>query len=276
MFVKKIKLIISQDKLNRKFLMQTHDHQLIEAGYYTLDEHILCLSSQIGCPMKCLFCASGESFTRNLSAAEIVSQAENILAEIKDGGPEEKGLLFSFMGMGEPFLNYENLVKSLWLLGYYYPNSRMTISTLGTRPELMKNLARLRLNNTLKLHLSLHAPNDELRRRLLPQAGNIRPALDALAYFSSVRKVSVKVNYVLINKFNDSRKQAFQLAKLLKPYPFIVKLSCLNEINGFTASSFQQTREFETILDDRGIKTCRFFSSGAVVKAGCGQFRRAF
>lgn len=278
--VKIIKKLIANDKTTRKYLMMTDDKHIIETGYYDLDEHIVCISSQVGCPMGCLFCASGrvknKLLVRNLSSEEIVEQVKNVLSSIEQKRLREKRILFSFMGTGEPFLNYDNLIKSIQLLEKRFPSSRTTISTLGIRPTLVRKLTRLKFKNTLKLHLSLHAPNDQLRQKILPRVGNLYPILEALNYFSSLRGVIAKINYVLIKNLNDSDKQALQLAKLLKPYPFVVKLSQLNQINGLKPASKNRFKAFAKILNCQGIKTCKFTSSGTDIKAGCGQFKNHY
>lgn len=278
--------LVSDDRKTVKYLQKAKDNHIIETGYYNLDEHIVCISSQIGCPMNCIFCAtsapinslisSNKAFIRNLSFREIVQQVKNILRLIDKNKLNSKKILFSYMGMGEPLLNYNNLVKSIKILSQQFSNSRTTVSTLGIKPELMRKLAQEKINTTLKLHLSLHAPDDITRKKILPKSGKIKPALKALNYFSSKRNILLKVNYIPIKNFNDSKKQAINLAKLLQPYSFIIKLSNLNSFNGLEPCSLDKFDMFEKILNSRGIKTCRFFSDGTDIQAGCGQLRRHF
>ncbi|KPJ54568.1 hypothetical protein AMJ47_04125 [Parcubacteria bacterium DG_72] len=280
--MKIIKRLISNDKKVIKYLQQAKDGYIIETGYYNLDESIICISSQIGCPMSCIFCSTGapidelnpnKYFIRNLTCEEIVKQVRNLLCnkELK-----LKRILLSYMGMGEPFLNYKNVVKSIKILSNEFINSRTTIATVGVKPVLMRKLANEEIDTTLKLHLSLHAPDNSLRKQILPKSGKIKPALDALKYFSLKRNIPLKVNYILIKDFNDSEKFAFQLAKLLKPYPFIVKLSNLNNFNNLESSGIEKFTMFEKILNSYGIRTCRFFSTGTDIQAGCGQLRRHY
>ena len=269
-----------------KYLQKTSDDHIIETGYYDLDEHIICISSQIGCLMNCVFCATAspvdfqnkdKKFIRNLTSEEIVQQVKNIFLHLEDSRKlKDKKILFSCMGMGEPFLNYENVVNSIKFLSEEYSNSRTTISTLGINPALMKKLAHEKINTTLKLHLSLHAPDDELRKKILPKAEKLKPALEALKYFSSERGVPAKVNYILIKGLNDSRRHAKLLADLLRDYPFTVKLSNLNDFNDLKTSPVEKFELFEKILNSEGIETCRFFSIGTDVGAGCGQLRRHY
>jgi len=278
--------LFSDDKETVKYLQKAKDNHIIETGYYNLDEHIICISSQIGCPMNCIFCAttapidslmsSNKVFIRNLSSREIVQQVKNILQLIDKNKLNSKRILFSYMGMGEPLLNYNNLVKSIKILNQQFPSSRTTVSTLGIKPRFMRKLAQEKINTILKLHLSLHAPNNRLRKKILPSTKEIIPALKALNYFSSKRNILLKVNYILIKNFNDSKKQAINLAKLLQPYPFIVKLSNLNSFNCLEPCSLDKFDMFEKTLNSHGIKTCRFFSDGTDIQAGCGQLRRRF
>lgn len=281
--MKIIKQIKSKNECITKFLQQTKDEHIIETGYYNLDERIICISSQIGCPMGCICCAttlpvgaSKKSFIRNLTANEIVSEVRNVLRPINKKDLKSKKILFSYFGMGEPFLNYKNVTESIKTLTRMFPNSRTTLCTTGIRIDLIKKLADEKIDTLLKLQLSLQAPTDILRKKILPNRGKIKPALDALKYFSLTRKTPAKVVYVLIKNLNDSKNYALQLAKLLKNYPFTVKLSNLNEIKNLEPSSEGKFKMFEKILNSIGIKTCRFVSDGTDINAGCGQLRRHF
>jgi len=283
--MKIIKSLISNDKETIKYLQKTKDNQIIETGYYDLDEHIICISSQVGCSMDCIICAttqpidslnSNKHFIRNLNSDEIAQQVINVLSNLNQDKLNSKKILFSFMGMGEPLLNYENVINSIKTLTEKFPNSRTTISTIGINPLLIKKLAHEKINTILKVHLSLHAPDDILRKKILPKANQIKPSLEALKYFSLIRNTPSKVNYSLIKNINDSENHAIQLARLLQDYPFIVKLSNLNNFNNFKSSDISKFDIFEKILNSYKIKTCRFFSTGATIQAGCGQLRRHF
>jgi len=281
--MKIIKQVESKDGHTTKFLQQTKDGHIIETGYYNLDENILCISTQIGCCMGCICCAttlpvgpSKKSFIRNLTTNEIVDEVKNVLRSINKRDLKSKKILFSYFGMGEPFLNYKNVIRGVKTLTRLFPNSRTTLCTTGIKPDLMKKLAREKIDTLLKLQLSLQAPTDTLRKKILPNAGKIKPALNALKYFSLTRNVPAKIIYVLIKNINDSKKCAFQLVKLLKNYPFIVKLSNLNEINNLKPSNEEKFKMFEKILNSHGIKTCRFYSDGTDINAGCGQLRRSY
>jgi len=280
-----IKLLNSHDGKTIKYLQRTEDDNIIETGYYDLDEYVICISSQIGCSMNCVFCSTAApldsqrpnlKFIRNLTSGEIVRQVKNVLNLLDENNLSRKRILFSYMGMGEPFLNYDNVMESIRALSQDYPGSRATIATLGTKAGLIRKSAHNKFNVLLKIHLSLHAPNDELRRRILPKAENIDNALEALRYFSLTRNTPCKVNYILIKDINDSKVQAIQLAKLLRNYPFTVKLSNLNNFNQLESSTLDKFELFEDILNSYDIETCRFFSTGTEIQAGCGQLRRHY
>lgn len=274
--------LASKDGKTKKFLQETEDGNIIETGYYDLDEHIVCISSQIGCPMGCVFCAtasnvtsSKRSFIRNLTAEEIVCQVTNVLSTLRKG-TLSKGILLSYMGMGEPFLNFENVVDSIKRLASLFPNLRATIGTTGVNTKRIMGLAEEGFPILLKLHLSVHAPNDSLRTKLIPKAKSLKPSLDALLYFSLKKAVSCKVNYLLIRDLNDSEDDARELGQLLSPYPFVVKLSRLNPFGSFFPSEEEKFSLFENILGSFNLSTCRFVSTGVDIGAGCGQFRRHF
>ena len=274
-----IKRTLSADEVTIKYLQKTEDGHVIETGYYSLDEFIVCISSQVGCAMNCIFCATAapiegpESarFVRNLTTEEIVDQVSNVLAKKITA---KKRILFSYMGMGEPLMNYHSVVASAKILTKRFPKSRVTISTVGCRPDLMRKLAYEQIGGILKLHLSLHAPDDGLRSRIIPCAGKISVALEALSNFSIIRGTPAKVNYLLINGVNDSLEHAVNLAKLLKSYSFTIKLSRLNAFGDLKPSSAYRLEEFKNILRKSNLKTCSFISTGTDIEAGCGQLRR--
>lgn len=283
--MKIIKSLNSKDRQTVKYLQQTGDNNIIETGYYDLDEHIICISSQIGCLMGCIFCSTtvpidsvnpNLRFVRNLNTKEIVQQVKNVLDSLDRNKLSKKRILLSYMGMGEPFLNYDNVIESIRILSQNYPNSRATIATIGNETELIRKLSHEQFDILLKLHLSLHAPNNELRKKILPEAKDIKTALEALNYFSSTRNSPCKVNYILIKGINDSESHAIQLAKLLRRYHFIIKLSNLNNFNQLKSSNLEKFKMFENVLNYYGVDSYRFFSIGTNIQAGCGQLRRHY
>jgi len=284
--MKIIKTILSEDKKTVKFLQQTFDNHAIETSYFDLDENIICVSTQIGCPVGCIFCATAScvgndglkrSLIRNLTTQEIVKQVENILNYINQTKTKSKPVLLSYMGMGEPFLNYDNVVGSIKVLAAKYRTiKRATIATSGVFPAGIKALANESFDIKVNVHLSLHAPNNELRKQIMPKTSSINLALDAMRYFVEVKGGPVKINYILIKGVNDSNKNLYELARLLFNYrnDFIIKLTVLNEVNGCRPSDQERFDKFRKVLTKRGFEVVSFIGDGLDINASCGQLRR--
>ncbi len=272
----------SEEDGSEKLLVALSDGHMVECVLMFHDYGIsLCVSTQVGCKMHCAFCATGmDGFMRNLSAGEIV--AEVILANrlLKSRGKSNVQRLV-YMGSGEPFDNYDNVIRSIKLLhdpdGANIGYRNFTLSTSGLVDGIY-NLTQEGL--PLNLSISLHAPNDELRRKLLPIAKRytIQEILDAaMNYFDdSGRRVTVE--YILISEVNDTTENAKELASLLKKLPFHVDLIPYNEVPGldFKKPGFSRIKVFMDILRERGVNaTCRN-SKGKDINAACGQLKRHF
>lgn len=285
--MKIIRELKSKDGKSIKLLQQTHDRHIIETAVVNLDEIIICISTQIGCPLGCVFCATTKPidnqkpqtrFIRNLNCPEICQQVTNVIKE-KIPKRNKKPILLSYMGMGEPLLNYNNVICSIKKLALEYRQiKRATISTSGIRPDKIRRLAREKFPIQVKLHYSLHAPNDKLRKQIMPGAGPIKPALTATNYFAQVTGETVKVNYILIKGLNDSLKQADEFSKLLFPcrQNFVAKLTVFNDFEKYKKTSQKNFKKFKEKLDNTGIKTTTFIGNGFDIKASCGQLRRRF
>lgn len=270
--MKVVKKFESKRDASTKHLQKTNDGFLIESGFYSLEEDIICISTQIGCSVGCIFCATSDSngFIRNLTTKEIVGQVEGI---IKLKRPKKK-LLFSFMGMGEPLLNYDNLVEATRILGGKYKGgSRATIATSGVNLDAIRKLAEEKFPILVKLHLSFHAPNDVLRKKIIPKAKPLRETLEAVEYFSNKTKTPVKLIYALIKDLNDHPEQAQKLGELVKDKRLTVKLSQLSPFRNFLPTTKARLNRFEKILEEKGIETVRFVSRGQDIQAACGQLR---
>jgi 23S rRNA (adenine2503-C2)-methyltransferase len=231
----------------------------------------LCVSTQVGCTMDCAFCATAKlDFRRNLTAGEIVDQVNAVQ---KDAGRISNVV---YMGMGEPLANYAAVTKSLRILSH--PKGKnigirhITVSTCGLVPEIRK-LASESVHP--RLAVSLNAPTDALRTKLMPINAKypIAELLKAVRFYQSKTHQRVTFEYVLINSLNDSTEHAKMLIKLL------AGLSCnvnLIEHNPFPtckygASSSACIRKFAAILEDAGIETTIRFKMGRNIKAACGQ-----
>ncbi len=235
-----------------------------------------CISSQVGCPVGCRFCASGMGgLDGNLSAGRIVEQAWR-LGRLE--GVERISHIV-FMGMGEPLANFANVVHAVRTLaapwGMGIGARRITISTVGL-PQAIERLAD-QLELPVTLALSLHAPNDELRRRLIPWAEytTIDELLTACDRWYRKTGREITLEYTLIGGVNDRPEHARQLAKVAKSLRANVNLIRLNEVKGidFRRPDDESVRTFQGILRDRSINAHIRASRGRDIAAACGQLR---
>jgi len=235
-----------------------------------------CISSQVGCPMGCAFCASTENgLVRDLAWGEMIDE---IIAIEKDIGQKISRVVV--MGSGEPLLNYDELIHFLKVmnspLAFNISYRKLTVSTCGIVPEI-RRLARE--NIPITLAVSLHAPDDEIRNELMPinRRYPILQLLDACKYYIMETKRRITFEYVLISKVNDTQECAFKLSKLLKGMLCHVNLIPLNPVAGkdFKRSNPEQIHQFEKILSDNGISTTVRREMGSDIEAACGQLRRS-
>jgi 23S rRNA (adenine2503-C2)-methyltransferase len=231
----------------------------------------LCVSTQVGCAMNCAFCATGKlRFQRNLTAAEIVDQVNTVQ---KDAGRISNVV---YMGMGEPLANYTAVVKSVGILNH--PKGKnigvrhITVSTCGLAPEIRKLASE---NVHPRLAVSLNAPSDELRTKLMPINAKYPMAelLKAVRFYQGRTRQRVTFEYVLIKGLNDSTGHAKMLVKLLAGLACNVNLIAHNPFPSckYAASGRVRIREFAAVLDDAGIETTVRFRMGRNIKAACGQ-----
>jgi len=234
----------------------------------------VCVSSQAGCKFHCAFCASGQAgFQRDLEAGEIVGQV--LLAAAVW---QERPTHVVFMGIGEPFDNYDNVLKAVRIIndpdGLAIGARRITVSSCGLVPGI-RRLADEGLQ--IELSISLHAPSDELRSRLMPvnRSYPLGELLDACAGYATATRRIITFDYALIRGVNDSVPCAHKLARLLRPIPSrvnLIPLSAVDEFDGQPSAS-PVAREFVDTLTRAGINTTLRASKGAALKAACGQLR---
>ena len=231
----------------------------------------LCISTQVGCAMGCTFCATGKlRFRRNLTAGEIVDQVNTVQ---KDAGRISNVV---YMGMGEPLANYTAVVKSLGILNH--PKGKnigvrhITVSTCGLAPEIRK-LASEDVHP--RLAVSLNAPTDDLRTKLMPINAKypVAELLKAVRFYQDRTRQRVTFEYVLIKGLNDSTGHAKMLVKLLAGLACNVNLIEHNPYPTckYAASGSVRIRAFAAVLDDAGIETTTRFRMGRNIKAACGQ-----
>ncbi len=269
----------SSDGFTRKYLLRLHDGAEVESvrmgfpGRYTA-----CLSSQVGCAMGCVFCATGQmGFSRNLSAGEIVAQALHVERELrKDTGEQLRNIVM--MGMGEPLHNFEPTMDALEILtdtrGLNIGPARVAISTVGYIPGIQK-LARH--PKRYSLAVSLHGASDAERGKLIPinKRWPLSDLLEACREYSAIKRARVFFAWTLIRGVNDSDDHAHRLANLLHGMDAHVNLIPLNPTEDYDGQAPDElrVRAFQQIIQDAGLPSTVRQRRGIDVAAGCGQLK---
>ena len=265
----------SRDK-TEKYVLRLHDGNCIETVWIPMGSHAtVCVSSQVGCPVRCRFCASGaDGLVRNLSAGEIVEQVWHALKN----HPGSESVNVVFMGIGEPLYNYANLIRAIAILNHHdglnIGARRITVSTVGyidgirdlTRDAPQSNLA-----------ISLHATTDQERRRLIGHCpSEIDPLLAELARYYEATHRLITYEYILFDGINDSRADAERLAGIARKVPSKVNLIPYNYIPSgtYVASPPERIEQFAGWLQARGITALIRHSKGDDISGACGQLRR--
>ena len=277
-FTKLTTVRVSESKIDstKKFLFETKDGNYIESVWMQYHHgNSVCISSQIGCRMGCRFCASTiDGLVRSLSAAEMLEQIYEIT---RITGERVSNVVV--MGMGEPMDNYDNLVKFVKLLtcpeGLNISARNVTVSTCGIVPKI-KELAEENLPITLAL--SLHAPNDEKRKELMPIANSysISECLEACDYYFEKTKRRVSFEYSLVAGVNDNDEEAEELSALLRGHNGHVNLIPVNPIKerDFKRSDKTRIYAFQNKLEKNGINVTIRREMGRDIDGACGQLRR--
>ncbi|MFA5155416.1 MAG: 23S rRNA (adenine(2503)-C(2))-methyltransferase RlmN [Patescibacteria group bacterium] len=262
-----------------KALITLADGEIIETVLIRQKEgrNTVCVSTQAGCPLHCAFCATGQGgFRRNLTAEEIVEQAVFWSRYLKQEGKGAKIDNIVFMGMGEPFLNYEQFIKAVKFLNNPETMNigarRLSVSTAGIT-EGIKRLAGEKLQ--INLAISLHAPTDELRRELMPVAKkySLRELFKAVDNYILKTGRRVMFEYLLIKGVNDRDEDAKALAALMQQPLYLVNLIPYNPTGRFQASERERIAEFKRILEEQKVAVTVRLSFGAEIGAACGQLR---
>lgn len=266
-------LFDSKKSNTKKALIKLNDELEVESVLikHKDNRQTVCVSSQVGCPLACTFCATGDmGFKRNLTSEEIIQQ---ILLFARLEKPN-KITNIVFMGMGEPLLNYQNTIDSIYFINnpdnFNIGARKISISTSGIIPGInsLKN-EKLQIN----LAISLHAPNNELRTTLMPI--NKKYPLNKLlrTVFEYCEKTSRKVmfEYLLIDKINDGEIHAKQLATIMKHPLFFVNLIPYNPTGTYKPSKTDRIEKFKSILAHEGINFTQRYYFGGEIKAACGQ-----
>jgi len=279
-----VDVLISKKEDSVKARITLKDGSQIEAVLMRHKDgrNTVCVSSQVGCPLGCLFCATGKmGFKRNLTSEEILEQViffsrylKNItLSEVE--GSAIRVTNVTYMGMGEPFLNYESVLTSIRILNnkdYFNIGARsISVSTAGIIDGIKKfSEEGLQLN----LAISLHAPNNELRKTLMPisKKYSLEDVLKSVDEYIKKTKRKVMFEYVLIDSINDSVGCAEQLSKLMKKKLYFLNLILYNATGIFKASKTKNVEKFKSVLEKNKIDFVQRYRFGDDIQAACGQF----
>ena len=275
--------LLSKDG-TRKWLFKLEDGKEIETVYIPdKNRGTICVSSQVGCSLSCSFCHTGTmKFSRNLSTSEILGQVmyvKNFLKDWNNKTDKKKITNIVFMGMGEPLLNYDNVIKSINVLtdqkGLAFSKRKVTLSTSGVVPKILD----FKEDSDVNLAVSFHAAFDEIRDILVPinKKWPIANLLDALKEYSKKRMHKrITFEYIMLEGINDSIKDAKELVKLIKPFRAKINLIPFNPWPGsnYKASSPDQIKVFKKFILDEGklVATVRL-PRGDDVLAACGQLK---
>jgi 23S rRNA (adenine2503-C2)-methyltransferase len=267
----KVKQVSSDGTI--KYLLEFPDGECVETVLMRFDNRAnltACVSSQVGCAVNCSFCATGKrGFIRNLSYREIIEQ---VLTIQRDTGLKVTNVVF--MGQGEPLLNLDNVLKAMEIFNenFQIGARRLTLSTSGIVPQIRK-LADLDMQSTLAL--SLHAPNSEIRKRLMPIENkyNMDELHKALKYYVEKTGRRITIEYLLIKDLNDTVESAKQLAAYLKDIKCNINMIPYNptEKNDYQRPSNNAIMKFKYLMEHSGKKVTIRLERGADIDAACGQ-----
>lgn len=274
--LKLLKKEVSSDEQTIKFLWQLEDGKLVESVLIMAPgRRTVCVSSQVGCPARCAFCASGkEGLIRSLSAHEIFEQVLHIERYLSELG--EKVSHVVFMGMGEPLENYDAVVKAIGMLcdpkRLHLSERRITVSTVGV-VEGIERLAMEKLK--VNLVLSLHAPSQHVRKKIIPYARkyDISDVIAAMLAFSEKTGRDITYEYTLIKDINDSEDHAKELAALVKGHPCTINLIPYNPVEGLHLQRPEKEaiESFKALLESKGLIVTWRYTKGKDIAAACGQ-----
>jgi 23S rRNA (adenine2503-C2)-methyltransferase len=269
-----------------KFLFELHDRSNIETVFMPKinnetglpERTTLCISTMTGCPVGCIFCATGTiKKGRNLDVSEVISQ---IL--LTEKYLEQKISNIVIMGMGEPLLNFENVSKSLAILTdnnkLNISRKKITLSTIGIPTQIIE---LSKIDRPVKLSLSLHSTKDNIRQKLIPIAKSykLQSIYDSLEQYYKQTKIPVTYEYILFEGINDTLEDASTLVKISKRFPSKINIIPFNDISfvvnfGLNPSSLEKTENFIQYLRDKNVTVTLRESFGRDIAAACGQLVR--
>jgi 23S rRNA (adenine2503-C2)-methyltransferase len=277
----KIKCLKNQKSIDgsEKFLFQLPDKECIETVLIkNKNRNTLCISSQVGCRWNCLFCASGKmGFKRNLLTGEMIEQ---ILSVQKIIGETIQNIVF--MGMGEPFNNFENVIKTIEIInekhGLNIGARKITVSTCGIIPAIIKFIE---FPLQVELSVSLHAADDKTRTKLMPvnRKYPLNKLIDACRLYYKKKNRQITFEYLMLKGINDSAEQANKLYQIIFDFDAKVNLIVYNPIDtldNLLPSDEKTVDIFQKILKAKGIPVTIRYSKGQDINAACGQLRNSF
>jgi 23S rRNA (adenine2503-C2)-methyltransferase len=292
--LQEINRVVSSDRESVKFLFKTKDDLAIESVLLFSEEGddddekipnrvTVCVSSQVGCALGCNFCATGKiEYKRNLEVGEIIAQiliADSVAKDILSVPPDHKGRVVTnvvFMGMGEPFLNYDNVIKAIHILnfsgGFNLGMRHFTVSTAGISPAIIRFADD---NKQSRLAISLNSANQDKRRTLMPITAKypVDEVIKAVRDYQEKSGRRVTFEYVLIQGINDDEVDVIALKRALYNIKYSLNLIIYNPVPEipFERPSNNEIKNFEGFLKKHGIPYVRRYSKGDEISAGCGQ-----
>ncbi len=264
-----------------KWLLELEDKNLVETVYIPSKTHAtLCISSQVGCTLNCKFCHTGiQPLVKNLSSNEIINQIMIAKDELDDWKEQKKINNIVFMGMGEPFYNFDNIKKSVEILknehGLNFSNKKITVSTSGISPNIKKAAKEI----GTYLALSLHAPNNKIRDSIMPinKKYNIENIIVNCNQYAKENGEKIFIEYVLLKDVNDTEQCAKELSKIMSQFPCKLNLIQFNPWPGvkYKTSTKEQTSKFIDIIKNNGHIVTLRKSRGDDILGACGQLKTA-
>jgi 23S rRNA (adenine2503-C2)-methyltransferase len=272
-----IKKISDKNDETTKFLFELADKQKIETVLMKFSYgYSICISTQVGCNMGCKFCASGlKHKVRNLTTDEIVLQYIKVNQYLNKKSNKNISNIV-IMGIGEPFDNYDNLTNALNIFkdhfGIGVGARHISVSTCGLVnkfEDFAKNFPQM------NLAISLHAPNDEIRNKLMPinQKYNLKCLIENVKKYIKMTNRRLSFEYILLDGINDQEKHAIELGKLLKGILCYVNIILYNKVNEYNFKSSHRVKEFGAVLNKYGVKHTKRLERGINIDAACGQLR---
>ncbi len=272
--LKRDQVRLSQDG-SLKYLLQLSDGRQIESVLMPHKSHYtVCVSSQVGCAMGCTFCMTGKmGWVRHLTLAEIVDQVLEVSSDLPEGGNLRN---IVFMGMGEPFHNYHNVVKALCVLqnehGLNFSSRRITVSTSGLVPKIKRFVQEQVKAN---LAISLNGATDEVRQQLMPinRVYHLKKLIDACREYPLESRKRITFEYILIKDVTDALDDAKNLTKLLHGLKFKINLIPYNPTKNdhYQRPTLERVQKFQRLLLDKNVVATVRYSKGQDIQGACGQ-----